>query len=232
LPARFRDAALFGSLGKLETFAKMLRRQGDDYMREIMDQVDLISGNKGPSFSFSRHLVGDFSGNISVGSVKDLLLSFCIKDCWNSFRLLAADIGFGIPSVENVLSGLIRNRHRSAYVAGFSPTLNDTQSLPANLTCVGLCFDAAITASARRAIDNWTEWQNDAVDWRSHLQVYLIDPKGTHWRLQRSGRTRALRVTESRDLAYAAVPPASHGEVALAVFRDLSGIPEAWRISP
>lgn len=231
LPTKFRESALLHALPNLHSYAKMMKRQGDDYQKEIVDEIKLASGTNGPVYGFTRHMVGDLTGNISADSLKELLSSFCVRDCWNTFRLLSADTGFGVPSVEEILKGLVRKRHRSAHVAGFSPSLNDTQSLPKELTCLGFCFDAAMTASLRRAIHSWQEWKDNNVVWRSHVHVYFVDKSHQRYRLLKLGRTKALRLADSEADAASAVPATKNGEATLVVFRDQTLVPYSWSIN-
>lgn len=231
LPAKFRDAALMGALSNLQKYAQMLKRQGDDYNGEIASEILLMSKTSGPIYSFSRHIAGDYTGNVSTSSLKDLLQAFCIKDCWNSMRSLCSEVGFGVPSVEELLKSLARKRHRSAHVSGYSPTTSDTQDLADQLICLGFCIDVAMTSSTRRAVAAWTEWRDETVDWRGHIKLALIDHDDGKWRLSSPGRSKAIKISNNRDEVISKIPSPSVGGTVVVVSRDSRKIPNSWSIT-
>lgn len=230
LPQRLRDAALLDALPNLQKFARMMKRQEDDYEATIVEQVKLMGMTSGPAFGFSKFVAGDYTGNISDTSIKELLSNFQVKDCWNEFRTLAADVGFGVPSVHEIAKGLIGKRHKSAHSSDFVPTVDDIRTIPLNLTCLGLCFDAAITASAAYALYAWRNWRDGEFNWRDRVRIHFLDPAGSRFRLIRLGAARALRVSDNEAAAAAAMPPAAPGFVSLLVSRDAAERPLSWRI--
>ena len=62
-----------------------------------------------PSFQFTKFVAGDYTGNLSEGEAEELMKVFQIKDCWRSLHSLSADVGFGVPSVREILSEIVRN---------------------------------------------------------------------------------------------------------------------------
>jgi len=158
LPTRFRDAAILNALPALNRYAVILKRQQEDYEAELISEIGKMSKNTGPAFAFSKYISGDFTGNISDSSLKDLLSIFQVKDCWEKFRTLSARVGFGVPSVHEIVKEIVSRRHRSAHVHGYIPASSDIIKLPADLLCIGLCFDASMTVSVEQSIFSWKKW--------------------------------------------------------------------------
>lgn len=230
LPQRLRDASLLHALSDLQRYALMLKRQNEDYESEIVSELNLMASNKGPSFGFTKFVSGDYTGNISEDSLKFLLSKFQIEDCWNSFRTFSADLGFGVPSVREVLRDVVRNRHRSAHASGFAPTVADVTGLAANLVCLGICFDAAMTTSVGQSLVKWKEWSNGTTNWRDDLDIYFVDAVGSRYRLKKYGQTRAIKILDDEHQAAGCVPRPRPGRATILVTRDSSVRPIRWLI--
>jgi hypothetical protein len=227
-PAKFRDAALFGAVSNLQKYAQMLKRQGEDYNGEIASEISLLGQTGGPVYNFSRHIAGDYTGNVSVSSVKEMMAAFGVKDCWNEFRQIAAAIGYGVPSIEELLKSLATRRHRSAHVAGYAPTTNDTQHLADQLIALGACIDLALTSSTRRALAHWTEWRDDDVKWRANVRLFMVDEESGKFRLLAAGQSRALKVKPTIEDIRNAIPAAQPGQTLLIAQRDSRKVPISW----
>jgi hypothetical protein len=232
LPQRIRDAALFDALSHLQSFARVLKRQQLNYEAEIIVEVDKMASNRGPAFAFSKFVSGDHTGNISDGSVKELLKTFQVDNCWPSLRTFSAEIGFGVPSVQQIVADIVGKRHRSAHAAGFVPTASDIAELPQNLTCIGVCFDAAMTGSVVNALNHWRDWTAGTRDWRSALEIFLVQPSGNRYRILRPNSTRAIAVVEATSAAPARLPARPQGKIALLVERDVANLPRTWHLLP
>lgn len=230
LPQRLRDASLLNALTNIQRYALMLKRQKENYEGEILDQIAKMAASRGPTFAFTKFVSGDYTGNISEESFKSLLSNFQVEDCWSSFRTFSSDIGFGVPSVSELLSDIVRKRHRSAHAAGFVPTAADISSLSANLFCLGLCFDTAMTTSVEQALVDWKRWAEKGCRWRDSLDIYFIDYHGTRFRLSKHGRSRALHVLKEIHEAKGRVPRPMPGRVAILITRDQSNRPKSWSL--
>ena len=230
LPQRLRDASLLDALSHLQRYALMLKRQQEDYEAELIFQIKQMSSNRGPLFEFTKFVAGDYTGNISDTSIKSLLSIFQVDDCWNSFRLFSSDIGFGVPSVHELIKDVVRKRHRSAHAAAYAPTAADISGLASNLCCLGICFDVAMTASVEQALVRWGDWANGTCRWRDGIDLYFVDPHHTRFRVARHGRRRALFIIDDADAAPRLVPRAVPGRTAVVVKRDMSGRPISWGI--
>jgi hypothetical protein len=228
LPQRFRDASILDALSNLQQYAQMLRRQNEDYEAELLYELNLMASNKGPSFGFTKFISGDYTGNLTDETFRSLLSRFQVEDCWNTFRMFSADIGFGVPSVQELLRGLVRNRHRSAHAAGFAPTVADVTDLAPNLICLGLCFDAAMTTSVEQALANWRDWADGRTKWRDCINIYLVDHYKSKWRLMKHGRARALRIIDDPQEAAGFVLRPNPGHATVLVTRDMSTRPISW----
>lgn len=231
LPDKLREAALLSSLSNLNRYANMLRRNGEDYFRELEDEVRTIAATSGPTFGFSRHLIGDHTGNISTTNLAELLSYFQIQRPFEDFQQLARTIGFGVPSVRTLLEGLIRNRHRSAHVSRFSPSASDVIELPTSLTCLGICFDTALATTVEFALSNASVWPGAKTDWLTHLDIYFVDEAPTGYRLVKNGTSRALRLVSQRNGCRAMLPKGSAGRTTLLVHRDSARLPLSWELS-
>jgi RiboL-PSP-HEPN len=228
LPQKLRDASLLNALSPLLRYATMLKRQQDDYQAELVSELKKMSSNQGPSYSFTKFVAGDYTGNISDSSLKDLLSNFQVNDCWNSFRVFSSDIGFGVPSVHELIKDVVRKRHRSAHSAGFIPTAADIANLAADLLCIGLCFDIALSASVEQALVHWKEWSEGERSWRDTVDLYFVDPYGAKFRLKRHGLKRSLHVLPNADEAKAMVPRPLPGRTIIIIYRDLASKPISW----
>ena len=191
LPRKFRDRATIEALPHIEKFAKMLRRQGGDYESEVITQICRMASMSSRAFKFTKYVAGDYTGNLSEKGAEDLLRVFQVKNCWDSMRNLSLDVGFGVPSVKEILTAIIRNRHQSAHSVGYTPPTGDVIGLPQNLTLVGMCIDSALSASVQVAVNDWRTWVSDGFDWRSRLDVYIIVPSGPRFRLIKKIRKKS-----------------------------------------
>ncbi|MCA1408140.1 hypothetical protein I6F26_28750 [Ensifer sp. IC3342] len=230
LPQRLRDAALLNALSHLQRFATVLKRQQENYEAEIIAQLEKMAANRGPEFAFTKFISGDHTGNISDQAVKDLLKTFQVEDCWGSFRSLSSDIGFGVPSVQQILIDVVGKRHRSAHSAGFVPAASDIAELPRDLLCLGICFDAAMTGSVTNALNSWRSWSDGTANWRNALDIYLVDAQRGRFRITKPGGARAVALINLPTEAAARLPPRPPGKRALLVHRDGSNLPREWTI--
>lgn len=230
LPQKLRDAALLNSLTHLQRYAIMLKRQQEDYESEIISQVTLMSLNKGPTFGFSKFVSGDFTGNISDEALQSLVANFQISDCWNAYRAFSADIGFGVPSVREILNDIVRKRHRSAHSADFFPTTDDITSLPSKLICLGICFDVSMSCALEQAIHNWKIWSEEKMQWRNLVDIYFADPHGSKFRLKKKESVKALKVIDDVFIAKTLLPKKSKGRVQVVIARSAASIPVEWQI--
>jgi hypothetical protein len=230
LPARFREAALPHALVNIQRYATMLKRNEEDYEAEIVAEVGKMASTRPPTFGFTRFIAGDFTGNISERSLKDLLSSFSITDCWEEFHQYSSNLGLGAPSVKEMLNGLVRNRHRSAHVAGYAPSAVETLSLPSSLICIGICFDTSMTASVECAIKRWAEFKSGRVNWRGATDIFFLDWHHGRLRVSKFGKERALRVVDDLADAKDLVRSVSATHVPLLVRRDGSLRPQTWEI--
>lgn len=229
-PERFRRRATVDALPHIEKYARLLRRQGRDYEAEVREQVGRMAAVSPGAYRFTKFMAGDYTGNISDVGTEDLLRVFQVKNCWESFHSLSVDVGFGVPSVKEVLKSIILNRHRCAHVAGYVPAAGDVMELPYSLQLVGICLDGALSASVRMALNNWRVWTSEEFDWRVKLQIYFIIPSGAGFRLVRLGARRASRVVAEFDDARLLLQGRPGGITRLLVKRSRDGRPEAWDI--
>ena len=125
LPQGIRDASQLHALTHLQRYANMLKREEMDYEVELKDELAKMASTSGASRRFTRFVSGDYTGNISPESFKDLLGIFQIKDCWASFQKFSSEIGFGVPNTREQLSNVIRKRHKSAHTSKHTPTTAD-----------------------------------------------------------------------------------------------------------
>ena len=230
-PKHFRDRATIDALPNIEKFAKMLRRQENDYETEIITQISRMASMSPPAFQFTKFIAGDYTGSLSEKSTEDLLRVFQVKACWASMHALSSDVGFGVPSVKEVLKAIIRNRHRSAHTAGYNPTASDVLDLPQNLTLIGICIDTALSASVQVALSDWRTWVSNSFNWRSRLEIYFIVPSGPNFRLIKKGAQKATRVVDELFNAKAYLPRKSAGNTRLLVEHSRRHLPKAWDIA-
>lgn len=229
-PDRFRNRATIEALPHIERFAKMLRREGEDYEAVIREQVGLMTSVSVGSLRFTKFVAGDYTGNLSERVVEELLKVFQVRGCWAGMHSLSADVGFGVPSVKEVLNTIVRNRHRSAHVVRFTPAAADVSELPQNLHLVGICIDAALSASVRVAVDDWRAWLSEGFDWRARLRIYFIIPSGGRFRLVKRGANRATRVVDAVGEARVSLPANVCGGTCLLVEKSSDGRPKSWDI--
>ena len=228
LPQGLRDAALLNALSNIQKYAYMLKKQKENYEVEIIDEITKIAACRGPAFGFTKFVAGDFTGNISEEGLRSLLKTFQIQDCWNTFRVFSADIGFGVPSVQQLLIDVVQKRHRSAHAAGFAPTATDITELASSLFCLGICFDTAMTASVEQALANWQLWANRGVKWRDGVDLYLADPFKARVRITKHGQKKAYKIAECVEVVARSLPRPAPGRVSVVVFRDVAKLPKSW----
>lgn len=230
LPEKLRLAARLNALSYLQSFARMLKRQGDEFETELKDEIVKMASGHGTVQQFSKFVAGDFTGNLSDISLKELLSSVQVNDCWPSFRVISSDIGFGVPSVQEIVKTIVRRRHRSAHSAGYAPTATDIAGLRDDLLCVAFCFDVSISASMEQALANADDWADGKCDWRAGVQLYIAKPNARGMRLLKHGRPKAIRVAATIDAIRTAVPRPRAGEIAALIEQDASGRPISWQI--
>ena len=231
LPKRFRDRATIESLPNIEKYARLLKRQQGDYEDEILTQITKMASMSPPEFEFTKYIAGDYTGNLSVKGTTDLLKVFQIKKPWESMKSLGSDVGFGVPSIREILRAIISNRHKSAHVARYSPPAGDVIDLPKNLTLIGICFDAALSASIRVALSNWQIWISDRFDWRSFLEVYFVVPNGSKLRIIKKDAKRATKVVDKFSEVKPTLPSRPEGITRLLVIRAEDQIPKEWDVT-
>lgn len=230
LPEKLRIAARLNSLSNLQQFAKMLKRQGDDFESELKDEIAKMASGHGTVLQFTKFVAGDFTGNISDTGLKELLSSLQVNDCWNSYRQFSSDIGIGVPSVQEVVKGIVRKRHRSAHSSGYAPTPTDIVSLSLDMLCVAVCFDVSVSASMQQAIAFSTDWANGEKNWRDGVKLFLVEPHARGFRLLRHGQQRALKISHQMNDIKASTPRAGAGEIAVLIERDATLVPVSWTI--
>jgi len=230
LPERLRTAARFNALTNLYNFAKLLKRNNEDYEAELREEISKMASGQGTVQQFSKFVAGDYTGNISDASLKDLLSCFQVNDCWNSFRYFAADVGIGIPSVQEVVKDTIRKRHRSAHSASYTPTVTDISDLRSDLLCIAICFDVSVSSSMEQALAFSSEWASGERNWRDGVNLFIGRPAPAGLRLIKHGTRRALRVVADTAEAKSRIPRAKAGEIAVFVLQDAASRPVTWDI--
>jgi hypothetical protein len=230
LPEKLRLAARMNALSHLQQFARMLRRQGEDFETELWNEIEKMASGHGTVQQFSKFVSGDHTGNLSDENIKDLLSNLQVKDCWASFRVFSSDAGIGVPSVQEVVKNIVRRRHRSAHSASYSPTATDITGLRTDLLCVAMCFDVSVSASMEQSLSSSDDWANGNCDWRAGVNLYTAKPCTGGLRLMRFGRQRALRVVRDLSEAKNRIPRAAPGHIAVLVEHDSSGRPVGWDI--
>ncbi|WP_156454241.1 MULTISPECIES: hypothetical protein [unclassified Sphingomonas] len=230
LPANLREAARLDALSHLQQYAKMLKRQGDDYESVLRFEIAKMGSGDGTALQFTKFVAGDYTGNVSDTGLKKLLSNLQVHDCWNTFRVLAADTGIGVPSVQELVKSTVRKRHRSAHSAGYAPSATEISALHSDLLCIALCFDVAVTASIEQSLAVPVEWAQGRTTWRSAVVLYILKPFGTRFRLFKFERTRALRIVATPAEAKLHVPRPSAGLAAVLVQQDATGRPLSWDV--
>lgn len=232
LPRRFRHRATIEALPLIARFAQMLRgRDDENYEAEIIAQVRRMVSVSPPRFQFTKFIAGDYTGNISDTETQKLLKAFQVKDCWRSMQKLSADVGFGVPSVEEVLKTIVDNRHRSAHAARYTPTASDVMELPYSLRLVGICIDAALSASVTVALNEWRAWVGEDFDWRQKLDIYLVVPRGAKCYLIKKGAKKATKILDDASDAKAFLPRKVASATRLVVIQGADRRPKAWDIA-
>jgi hypothetical protein len=230
LPEKLRLASRLNALPHLEKYAKMLKRQGDDFEGEIFAELVKMSSGGQTALQFTKFVAGDYTGNVSDVGLKELLSCFQIADCWTEFRSFSSEIGIGVPSVHEIVKNTVRKRHRSAHSPGYTPTAADISELPSDLLCIGICFDASMTASVNQALSLSNKWAKGETHWRSDLSMYFAKPYGSQLRLVKSGNVRATAVVPDMEGVRAAMPLPAIGTTTILVQHDASGRPVGWDI--
>ena len=231
LPRRFQDRAIIEALSNIEKYARMIKRVNGNYRTEVVAELGKLTSISAPNLQFTKFVAGDYTGNLSDSNLQSLLGDLQVKDCWRRMQVLSTDIGFGVPSVQEVLRSVVNNRHRSAHVSGFSPSAVDVLELPQNLRLIGICVDAALTASIQCAVNNWRRWVADDFDWLKEVVVYFLLPQHGRYRfIEKSGR-RALRICEGLQEAREYLPKRNVGKVRLLVQLGGDGRPAGWDVA-
>ena len=230
LPQRFQDRAILDALPNIEKYGKMLKRQQGDYATEIVAELKKMVSIAAPNFGFTKFMAGDYTGNLSEEGLRELLSVFQVKDCWNAMHSLSVDVGFGVPSVREVLRSIVNNRHQSAHVSSFSPSATDVLELPHNLRLIGVCVDAALAASVHASIRNWQEWVSSDFNWLQQIEVYILRSHGSRFRLTKIGSKRAIRILQRPSDASSSLLKRDLGKVKLVVQLGKDGRPWAWDI--
>lgn len=230
LPEKLREAARFKALSHLQQYAALLKRQGEDYESEIESEIAKMGSGQGTVQQFTKFVSGDHTGNLSDGSIKDILSALQIQNCWVSFQKFAGNIGIGIPSVHELVKNIVRKRHRSAHSAGYYPTASDINELRSDLLCIAICFDVAISCSMEQSISSPDNWARGECNWRAGVNLYIAKPSGQSFRVVKFGRQKAMFAGLKLDDARKRIPRPSAGEVAALVVHDFAGRPIEWDI--
>ena len=154
-----------------------------------------------------------------------------MKDCWRGMNSLSSEIGFGVPSVKEVLQTIVRDRHSSAHVAGYSPAAHDMKELPEKVNLLAICLDTMLSASVRIALTDWRNWGSGSVDWRSRLEIFFVVPNGSRFRLVRRGASRATKVVTLAIDARSFLPHKAPNTTRLLVEQGPGCRPMAWDIT-
>lgn len=230
LPEKLRTAARLNALSHLQSFARMLKRQDDDYEYELKAEIAKMASGDGTVLRFTKFVAGDYTGNISDAGLKELLSNLQVENCWNTFRIFAGQAGIGVPSVQEIVKSTVRKRHRSAHSSTYSPTATEIAELPLNLLCIALCFDVSISASMEQALVDSARWARGELAWSDAVNLYFTQPHHGRFRLLKAGATRAMRIVDTFADAKAIVPRAAVGSIAVLVEHDTSGRPVVWAI--
>jgi hypothetical protein len=230
LPERLRRAARLNALSHLQNFARMLKSQGEDYEAELRVEILKMASGHGSTIQFTKFVAGDYTGNLSDSTLKELLQSLQVNDCWNSFRTFSSSAGMGVPSVQEIVKGTIQRRHRSAHSASYNPPAVDIIELPSNLLCIAMCFDVSISASLEQALVDSASWSRGDTQWLNAVNLYLLRPKNRKLRLFRPNSARAIRLVDSVDNAKLLIPRPAAGRVAALIQQDSSGRPTEWTL--
>ncbi|WBO20990.1 hypothetical protein [Sphingomonas abietis] len=230
LPEKLRTAARLNALSYLQSFARMLKRQDDDYEYELKAEIAKMASGDGTVLRFTKFVSGDYTGNLSDAGLKELLSNLQVENCWNTFRVFAGHAGIGVPSVQEIVKSTVRKRHRSAHSSTYSPTATEIVELPLNLLCIALCFDVSISASMEQALADPARWARGELAWSDAVNLYFTEPHHGRFRLLKPGATRAMRIVDTFADAKAFVPRPVVGSIAVLVEHDTSGRPVVWAI--
>lgn len=230
LPEKLRIAARLNALNYLQQYAKMLKRQGDDYEGELRGEIAKMGSGHGSALQFTKYVAGDYTGNLSDTGLKELLSSLQVHDCWTTFRQLAADTGIGVPSVQELVKSTVRKRHRSAHSSGYNPTATEISELHSDLLCIAMCFDVSVTASMEQSLAMSAAWSAGTTNWKAGVMLYAAKPDGAGFRLLKHGQVRALHKVGTWTEARSRVPRAAVGTIAVLIQQDDTGRPIAWEI--
>jgi hypothetical protein len=230
LPEKLRTAARLNALSYLQQYAKMLKKQGDDYEGLLQSEFAKMSSGDDSVIKFTKFVAGDYTGNLSDTGLKDILSSLQVHNCWTSFRVFASDIGNGVPSVQEIVKGTVRKRHRSAHSPGYAPTATEIAELYSDLLCVALCFDVAVTSSIRQSLAFSEAWGQGSTDWKSGVILYIAQPHKRGFRVLKHGHTRAAFVVVDFSTACTRIPLPSIGRTAVLVQHDTTARPIGWNI--
>lgn len=231
LPKRFRIRATIEALSHIERFARMLKRQEKNFEDEILSQISRMASMSPPSFQFTKYIAGDYTGNLSENGTEELLRVFQVQDCWTSMQSLGSDVGFGVPSIKEILNAIIRNRHLSAHKARYNPPAGDVIDLPKNLTLLGICLDSALSSSIQVALSNWRTWVSGDFDWRSRLEIFFITPIGSKFRLVKKDAKRATKIVDHVSDVKSELPSKPTGKTRLLVEFSSDHLPTSWDIT-
>ena len=230
-PRKFRDRAILDALPNIEKYGKMLRRQQGDYVAEIVVELKRLVSITAPNYQFAKFIAGDYTGNLSDEGLRELLSVFQVKNCWDAMHSLSVEVGFGVPSVREVLRSIVNNRHRSAHVGSFSPSASDVLELPQNLRLIGVCVDVALSASTNASTRNWQDWASGNFDWLRQIEVYFLRAHGRQYRLTKKGSRKAIRILQNPSDARNSLLKRDLGKVRLVVQVGKDGRPRTWDIA-
>lgn len=230
LPEKLRIAARLNALSHLQQFAKMLKRQDDDYEAELKTEIAKMSSGDGTAIQFTKFVAGDFTGNLSDTGLKELLGSLQVADCWATFRIFSSAVGLGVPSVQEIVKGTVRKRHRSAHSQSYVPTATEIAELPSDLLCIAMCFDVSTTASLEQSLAVSQRWAAGETAWRDGVILYFTEPHSRGVKVTKEGSARALRIVGQGSEVGSVIPRPSPGNIAVVVNHSESGIPQSWTI--
>lgn len=230
LPEKLRNAARLNALSHLQQYAKMLKRQGDDYETELQSEISKMGSGNNSSLRFTKFVAGDYNGNLSDTGLKELLSSLQVNDCWATFRAFSADTGIGVPSVQELVKNTVRKRHRSAHSPTYMPPATEITGLYADLLCIGMCFDVAVTSSMEQSLAHSEKWADGETEWRSGVVLYIAQPYRSGIRVLKHGAQRAFCISNDLATVRPRIPRAITGTIAVLVVHDNTGRPVSWEI--
>lgn len=229
LPEKLKYQALIEAPNRLHRYAKVLRRQGGDFESEVTTELTKMSRTTGPSYGFSKYIAGDFTGNLSEEGLRDLLACFLIKDVWPNFHTLSSSIGFGAPSIRVLLNNVIQRRHKSAHDPAYVPATSDVQSLDEDVLILAICFDTAISASVKLALQG--SWSVDQVEWLNAIEIFSLEKAGAKIRICKPTGQRALKIADNDGAARTFIASKVSKKTKLVVMKSPAGLPSSWYIA-